>query len=157
MMQLSKNFWLSEFTKSDTAIRQGIDNSPEPEHLVALAHLCCAVLQPVRDALGPIKVTSGYRSLALNRAIGGSQGSQHSKGEAADIECFGPTSNLDLAKWIVQNVNYDQMILEHWDGVDPKSGWIHVSARVTGNRKQQLRAFKRNGKTVYEPVDVMRL
>ena len=156
-MQLSKNFWLSEFTKSDTAIRQVIDNSPEPEHLVALAHLCCAVLQPVRDALGPIKVTSGYRSLALNRAIGGSQGSQHSKGEAADIECFGPTSNIDLMKWIVQNCEFDQAIAEFVDPNDPKSGWIHVSARVGNNRKQQLRAFKRNGKTVYEPVDVLKL
>ena len=126
MMQLSKNFWLSEFTKSDTAIRQGIDNSPEPEHLVALKHLCCAVLQPVRDALGPIKVTSGYRSLALNRAIGGSKTSHHMKGMAADIES--PSlSNYDLAKWIEKNCKFTQVILEFYTQGVPSSGWVHVS------------------------------
>lgn len=156
-MQLSKNFTLAEFTKSDAAIRQGIVNNPTPEHLDAIVHLCTTVLQPVRNALGSITITSGYRSLALNAAIGGSNGSQHSRGEAADIECNGSTSNLELAKWIVRNVIFDQIILEFWDGVDPKSGWVHVSAKKTGNRKQQLRAFRRNGKVVYEPVDVLKL
>lgn len=156
-MKLSKNFTLSEFTKSDTAIRRGISNQPTSEHLESLKHLCAAVLQPVRDALGSIQITSGYRSLALNQAIGGSNGSQHSKGEAADIECHGSTSNLELAKWIVRNCEFDQLILEFWDGVDPKSGWVHVSARKNGNRKQQLRAFRRNGKVVYEPINVLTL
>lgn len=157
-MKLSKNFTLQEMTKSDTAIRKNISNLPGPEHLQALTHLCTSVLQPIRDKFGPLRVTSGYRSPALNRAIDGSSNSQHSKGEAADIECVDETSNLDLAKWIADTLPFDQLILEFWDGKDPKSGWVHVSAKARGNRGQVLRAYKNSkGKTVYAPVNLKEL
>ena len=149
MAQVSKNFSLKELTRSDTAIRKGIDNTPDTEQTINLTHLAIFILQPVRDEHGTTMVNSGLRVLELNRAIGSSDNSQHVKGQAADIECTG-ISNLELARWIRDNLDFDQVILEAYDGVDPRSGWVHVSYRNDGkNRKKCLTATFTNGKAKY--------
>lgn len=148
-MKLSKNFTLQEFTKSQTALRQGIDNTPQGEHLEAAKKLFENVVQKVRDNFGPTVINSGYRGPKLNEAVGGSSRSQHCKGEAADIECPG-TSNYDVAKWIEDNCDYDQLILEFYTPGIPDSGWVHVSYSADGNRKKSMTAMKENGKTVYK-------
>ena len=151
-MKLSNNFSLSELTKSQTAERKGIDNTPSTEHQENLKRLCETILQPIRDHFGQVvSVSSGYRSVELCVAIGSSTGSQHAKGEAADFEIFG-VSNKELADWINKNLTYDQLILEYWNESDPNSGWVHCSFTLNGNRKQYLRAYKENGSTKYEPV-----
>ena len=151
-MQLSSNFSLGELTKSQTATRKGIDNTPSPEHQENLKRLCENVLQPVRDHFGRVvTISSGYRSPELCVAIGSSTQSQHAKGEAADFEIFG-VSNKELADWINENLDYDQLILEYWKESDPNSGWVHCSYTDGSNRKQYLRAYKENGSTKYEPV-----
>jgi len=147
-MNLSKNFTLTEYTKSQTALRQGIDNTPGDEHLASAKLLFEKVVQPVRDHFGPTVINSGYRGPALNAAVGGSSSSQHCKGEAVDIECPG-TPNYDVARWIEDNLDYDQLILEFYTPGIPDSGWVHVSYKSEGNRKQSLTATKENGKTVY--------
>ena len=150
MIRLSKNFTLTEFTKSQTALRQGIDNRPGTIHLHNAKLLFGNVVQPVRDHFGPTVINSGYRGPALNEAVGGSSKSQHCKGEAADIECPG-TPNYDVAKWIEENLDFDQLILEFYTPGIPDSGWVHVSYKSEGNRKSVLTAMKENGKTVYKP------
>ena len=148
-MRLSKNFTLSEFTKSQTALRQGIDNTPEGEHLEAAKELFENVVQPVRDNFGVTVINSGYRGEELNKAVGGSSRSQHCKGEAVDIECPG-TSNYEVAKWIEDNLDFDQLILEFYTPGIPDSGWVHVSYKTEDNRKSVLTAMKEDGKTVYK-------
>ena len=148
-MKLSKNFTLQEFTKSQTALRQGIDNTPEGEHLEAAKKLFENVVQKVRDNFGPTVINSGYRGPALNEAVGGSKTSQHCKGEAADIEVPG-VPNADLAEWIRDNLDFDQLILEFYTPGIPDSGWVHVSYKADGNnRKSILTASRIDGKTVY--------
>ena len=151
-MKLTANFSLNELTKSQTAERKGIDNTPSTEHQENLKKLCENVLQPVRDHFEQVvSVSSGYRSPELCTAIGSKTTSQHARGEAADFEIFG-VSNKDLADWILYNTNYDQLILEYWKESDPNSGWVHCSYSESNNRRQYLRAYKENGKTKYEPV-----
>ena len=152
-MSLTENFSLEELTKSQTAVRKGIDNTPGPEHQDNLKSLCEMILQPIRDHFGQVvSVSSGYRSPELCTAIGSSAKSQHAKGEASDFEIFG-VSNKELADYIDQNLDYDQLILEYWKGEDePNSGWVHCSYTDGNNRKQYLRAYKENGSTKYEPV-----
>tara|TARA_R100001594_G_scaffold33490_1_gene62118 strand:+ start:38 stop:496 length:459 start_codon:yes stop_codon:yes gene_type:complete len=152
-MKLTENFSLNELTKSQTAERKGIDNTPSTEHQENLKSLCTAILQPIRDHFGQVvSVSSGYRSPELCVAIGSSTQSQHAKGEASDFEIFG-VSNKELADYIDQNLDYDQLILEYWKGEDePNSGWVHCSYTNGNNRKQYLRAYKENGSTKYEPV-----
>ena len=151
-MKLSDNFSLLELTKSQTAERKGIDNTPSPEHQENLKLLCTHILQPVRDHFERVvSVSSGYRSPELCTAIGSKITSQHAKGEAADFEIFG-VSNKALADYIDSELHYDQLILEYWNESDPNSGWVHCSFSLNGNRKQYLRAYKENGKTKYEPV-----
>ncbi len=102
-MQLSKNFWLAEFTQSQVATRLGISNNPNPHEIAALRQLAENVLQPIRDHFGkPVVINSGFRSPRVNHQIGGAASSQHTRGEAADIEIPG-VSNLELAKWIRDN------------------------------------------------------
>jgi zinc D-Ala-D-Ala carboxypeptidase len=149
MVSLSKNFTLQEYIKSQTALRQGIDNTPSDEHLTSAKKLFEQVVQPVRDHFGVTVINSGYRGPALNAAVGGSATSQHCKGEAVDIECPG-TPNYDVARWIEDNLDYDQLILEFYTPGIPDSGWVHVSFKTEGNRKQSLTAMKENGKTVYK-------
>ena len=151
-MKLSNNFSLNELTKSQTAERKGIDNTPSTEHQENLKSLCTHVLQPVRDHFGQVvSVSSGYRSPELCTAIGSKITSQHAKGEAADFEIFG-VSNKELADWIHYNVNYDQLILEYWKESDPNSGWVHCSYSENQKRRQYLKAMKVDGRTKYEPM-----
>ncbi len=152
-MKLTENFSLGELTKSQTAERKGIDNSPSTEHQENLKSLCEMILQPIRDHFGQVvSVSSGYRSPELCVAIGSSTKSQHASGCAADFEIFG-VSNKELADYINENLDYDQLILEYWKGEDePNSGWVHCSYTNGSNRKQYLRAYKENGSTKYEPV-----
>jgi hypothetical protein len=150
MVKLSENFSLQEYTKSQTATRQGLDNTPGEEHMASAEALFQNVVQPVRDNFGVTVINSGYRGPALNEAVGGSSNSQHCKGEAVDIECPG-TGNYDVAKWIEENLDYDQLILEFYTPGIPDSGWVHVSYKAEGNRNQSLTAMKEDGKTVYKP------
>jgi hypothetical protein len=151
-MSLTKNFSLIELTKSQTAERKGIDNTPSAEHQENLKSLCEMILQPIRDHFDcVVSVSSGYRSPELCVAIGSSTKSQHARGEAADFEIFG-VSNKELADYIDQNLDYDQLILEYWKESDPNSGWVHCSYTNGSNRKQYLRAYKENGSTKYEPI-----
>jgi len=149
-MQLSKNFTLQEFTKSQTALRMDIDNTPEGEHLEAAKVLFEKVVQPIREHFGPTVLNSGYRGPKLNEAVGGSAKSQHCKGQAVDLEVPG-VANADIAQWIVDNLDFDQVILEFYTPGIPDSGWVHVSYNPDGEqRKSILTAMKENGKTVYK-------
>jgi len=150
MVKLSQNFTIQEYIKSQTALRQGIDNTPSTEHMGNATELFRNVVQKVRDNFGVTVINSGYRGEALNKAVGGSSTSQHCKGEAVDIECPG-TPTYDVAKWIEDNLDFDQLILEFYTPGVPDSGWVHVSYKSEGNRKSVLTAMKENGKTVYKP------
>ena len=152
-MQLTANFSLKELTASQTAERKGIDNTPSAEHQENLKSLCTHVLQPIRDHFSRVvSVSSGYRSPELCTAIGSKITSQHAKGEAADFEIFG-VSNKELADYINETLDYDQLILEFWNESDPNSGWVHCSYSEGNNRKQYLKAYKdENNKTCYAPI-----
>ena len=148
-MNLSENFTLQELIYSDTAVRMGIDNKPNDETVENLKILCENILEPIRSHFkAPVIVSSGYRSEAVCLAVGSSSKSQHIKGQAVDFEIFG-IPNKDVTDWIVQNLDYDQCILEFWTPNDPNSGWIHCSYNDSGNRKQYLNAQKLNGRIVY--------
>jgi zinc D-Ala-D-Ala carboxypeptidase len=126
-MKLSRNFSLGELTKSQTALRMGIDNNPTPEDLYNLHLLCDNILQPVREHFGrAVTISSGYRSEDLCVAIGSSRKSQHAKGQAADFEIFG-VDNKEVAEWIRDVLDFDQLILEFYNEDDPSSGWVHCS------------------------------
>ena len=150
-MNLTRNFSLLELTKSDTAIRKGIDNEPNADQVDKLKLLCENILQPVRDHFGRVKVTSGFRSSELCVAIGSSINSQHAKAEAADFECPG-VDNAELADWIHKNLSYDQLILEFYTPGEPNSGWIHCSWIDGTPRASRLWAYRSEGKTKYKPI-----
>jgi hypothetical protein len=148
-MNLSANFSLKELTKSDFATRLGIDNTPDEETIDNLKTLCDKVLQPVREHFGKsVTVNSGFRSSETNQATGGSKSSDHVKGMAADIEIAG-VANADLAQWIMDNLDYTQLILEFYTQGIPDSGWVHVSYDPNNLKKQELTAVKVAGKTQY--------
>jgi hypothetical protein len=148
-MNLTKNFTLAEMTKSETALRHGMDNTPGEQQLAALKLLAEKVLQPVRDHFGRgVKVNSALRTLPVNRAIGSGDNSDHVRGQAADIEIPG-VPNAELAEWIKDNLEFRQLILEFYTPGIPDSGWVHVSYVAEDNKKQVLTATKQNGKTVY--------
>jgi hypothetical protein len=148
-MNLSANFSLKELTKSDTATRLGIDNTPNEEIIDNLKTLCDKVLQPVREHFGKsVTINSGYRSPESNAAVGGSKTSDHCKGQAADIEIDG-VPNPELAQWIMDNLDYTQLILEFYTQGIPDSGWVHVSYDPNNLKKQELTAVKVAGKTQY--------
>lgn len=151
-MKLSKNFALSEITHSNTAKRLGIDNEPTETHLQNMQHLVDNLIQPLRDAVGPIRVSSGYRNPELNRAIGGSRSSQHCKGEALDLQFWqnGKMMNELIYEWILDSgIEFDQMINEF------DFAWIHISLKKKGSRNQVLEAFKDDdGDTKYRYADV---
>lgn len=150
-MQLTNNFSLHEMTKSETALRLEMDNTPPENVINNLKTLCEKILQPVRDHYGKgVKVNSGYRAPEVNAAVGGSKMSDHCHGQAADIEIPG-VANAELANWIADNLDYTQLILEFYTQGIPDSGWVHVSYDPTNLKKQQLTAVKQNGKTVYLP------
>jgi len=156
-MKLSKNFTLNELVKSNTATRLGITNTPDKEGIIKLRLLVGELLQPIRDAIGPIRVTSGYRSRELNYMIGSSNNSQHTKCEAIDIQHYkrGKMNNLVIYNTIInRGLDYDQCILEFGDGTETKDptnpAWIHLSYKATGNRRDLLVAYKdKNNKTKY--------
>lgn len=144
-MNLSENFTLHELTRSDTATRLGIDNRPDPKQVGNLLLLCKHVLQPLRDHFGKaVDISSGYRSPALNKAVGGSQTSDHSKGCASDLRIKGH-SLLEIAQYIQDNLPHTQVILEFYDKHDPSKGWVHVSY-VEGNLKNESLTTK-DGRT----------
>ncbi len=151
-MKLSKNFALSEITHSNTAKRLGIDNEPTETHLQNMQHLIDNLIQPLRDSIGPIRISSGYRNPSLNRAIGGSSSSQHCKGEALDIQFWqmGKMMNELIYEWILDSgLEFDQMINEF------DFAWIHISLKLEDNRKQVLEAYKnKDGDTKYRYADV---
>ena len=148
-MNLSPNFSLHELTKSETALRLDLDNTPDEQATENLRLLCEKVLQPVRDHYGKgVKVNSAYRSPESNAAVGGSKTSDHCKGMAADIEIPG-VANADLAQWIMDNLDYTQLILEFYTPGIPDSGWVHVSYDPANLKKQELTATKVAGKTTY--------
>lgn len=148
-MNLTKNFTLHEMTKSETALRQGLDNTPGDREVEALRLLAENVLQPVRDHYGKgVKVNSGFRHPEVNAAVGGSRTSDHCRGMAADIEIPG-VPNAELAEWIVENLAYTQVILEFYTPGIPDSGWVHVSYDPSNLKRQTLTAVKQDGKTAY--------
>jgi hypothetical protein len=153
-MKLSKNLSLSEVIKSNTATRKGIDNSPNNDHLESLEDIAKDIFQPLRDDLGVIYVSSGYRSDALNKAIGGSRKSQHSKGEALDLDNDNKNkaaTNTEIFNYIKDNLDFDQLIWEF--GTDEKPDWVHVSYTTKRpNRNQILKAYRQSGKTKYKSM-----
>lgn len=150
-MQLTENFSLAEMVKSETALRQNLDNTPGSVEIENLRLLCANILQPLRDAYQRgIKVNSGFRHPNVNAAVGGSRTSDHCRGQAADIEIPG-VPNYDLAKYISENFWYTQVILEFYTPGIPDSGWVHVSYNPSDLKCQTLTAMRENGKTVYKP------
>jgi hypothetical protein len=148
-MNLTENFTLSEMTKSETALRHDMDNSPDQTAISNLQALAVHVLQPVRDHYGKgVKVNSGFRHPDVNAKVGGSKTSDHCKGMAADIEIPG-VPNAELAEWIRGNLPFTQLILEFYTQGVPDSGWVHVSYDPANLKKQALTAVKQDGKTVY--------
>ena len=149
---MSQTFSIRELTYSDTAIRLGIDNTPTDEILINLQNVVQFILEPISNNFNSqIVITSGYRSPALCQAIGSSSTSQHAFGMAVDFEILG-IPNKEVSDWIVNHLDFDQCILEFWKPEQPNSGWIHCSYKALGNRKQYLRAYKGNGRTIYEVI-----
>ena len=148
-MKLSKNFTVAELSKSEAATRQGIDNTPSMAVIDNLQQLVDNILQPIRDKFGPVIVTSGYRSPAVNKAIGGSATSDHCKGYAVDFEVLG-MDNKELALWIQDNLKFTQLILEFYHKGVPDSGWVHVSYNRDNLKNEVLTAVKIANKTGYQ-------
>ena len=151
-MKLSDNLSLAEVTKSVTALRNGIANTPTATHLIALKEVAKNIFQPCRNHFGkPLAVTSGYRSEELNDLIGGSKKSQHSKGEALDLDAqvFGGFTNRELFLFIKDHLTFDQLIGEFPDDLG-EFAWVHCSYKTEGNRGEVLVAYKENGKTRYK-------
>ena len=146
-MRLSKNFTLSEITRSNTAKRLGISNEPTKEHIKNIQNIITKLIQPMRNDIGAIRISSGYRSSELNRAIGGSSKSQHCKGQALDLQYWsdGKMDNKKIYDWLIDNaVEFDQMINEF------DFAWIHLSLKEKKNRKDVLEAYKdEDGDTKY--------
>jgi zinc D-Ala-D-Ala carboxypeptidase len=152
-MKLSKNLTLKEVTKSDTANRLGIDNTPEEFDIKNLRAIAEEVFQPLRDHFGvPLFVSSGFRSKKLNKAIGGSKYSQHMVGEALDIDAdvYGSVTNRELFMFIKENLIFDQLIWEFGD--DDTPNWVHVSYKEKGQNRKQVKRAYRDSKGVYYKV-----
>ena len=150
-MKVSEHVSYKEVTKSNTAIRKGIENIPSGEQMENIKLLCENVFEPLRKHVdGPIAINSLFRSLKLNIAIGGAASSQHcaNNGAAMDIDdTYGNMSNADMFKFIKDNLDFDQLIWEF--GTDENPNWVHVSYKTRDNRKQILKCSKVKGKTVY--------
>ena len=141
-MKISKHITLAEATKSQTAIRKGIDNMPGPNIIPNMIEVANKCFEPLREWHGkPIGISSFYRSAALNRAVKGSPRSQHMKGQAIDIDADifdNGITNADIYRWLVNNVDFDQIIWEFGDDSNP--AWVHISYVGKGNnRRQELR------------------
>jgi hypothetical protein len=148
-MKLSENLSIAEATYSATALRKGIVNKPTVTHLISLKAVANNIFQPCRNHFGkPLRVTSGYRSKALNKAIGGSNNSQHSKGEALDMQSTEGYTNRELFMYIKDHLTFDQLIGEFPDNMG-EYAWVHCSYKAEGNRGEVLIAYKEDGKTKY--------
>lgn len=144
-MILSKNFTLEELTKSSVASRFKIDNTPSSIQQASLKLLAEKILQPVRDHYNsPVIITSGFRCMALNAMIGSKTSSQHIAGEAADFEVLG-FSNLSVAEWIRDNLNFDQLILEFYRAGEPSSGWVHCSFKTDSQNRKEVLTISNEG------------
>lgn len=153
-MRLSKHFTLEEMTKSMTAVRRGIDNTPGAGDIKNLENVCYEILEPVRAKFDkPVTITSGYRSEALCEAIGSKKTSQHAKGMAVDFEIMG-VPNIKVAYWLINNVDFDQCILEYFSPDDGQAGWIHVSYNEKGANRKQVLTF--DGKKYSEGLPEMK-
>tara|TARA_R100000458_G_C8093298_1_gene123075 strand:- start:72 stop:566 length:495 start_codon:yes stop_codon:yes gene_type:complete len=157
-MKLSRSFTLEELTRSDTALRLNMDNTPTKEGIIKLRLLAANLLQPLRNVVGPIRITSGYRSPALSQAIGSSANSQHCRYEAVDCQyVFRKTmNNLKIYNALIDlDLDFDQCILEFGTSthnLDGKPAWIHLSWKVSDNRREVLVAYKdENNRTKYRP------
>jgi hypothetical protein len=136
-MRISPHVTLAELTQSQTATRLKIDNTPPPAVVANLKLVCQKVFEPTRTHFGkPIRISSGYRSPKLNKEIGGAKNSQHTKGEALDLQGMEGLKNSQIFNYIKNNLDYDQLIWEYGTATEP--AWVHVSFRKTGNRKQIL-------------------
>lgn len=149
-MKLTENLSLAEVIYSATALRKGIVNKPTVTHLINLKEVAKNIFQPCREHFGkPLRVTSGYRSKELNKAIGGSNNSQHSKGEALDMQSTEGYTNRELFMYIKDHLSFDQLIGEFPDNVG-EFAWVHCSYKTEGNRGEVLIAYKDdNNKTKY--------
>ena len=153
MEKISKNISYKEATRSITAIRLGLENKPSDYELTNMQVLAEKVFQPLRKWIGkPIKINSFFRSVELNKAIGGSSRSQHCEGRAIDIDdTYGHATNAEMFDWIKENLDFDQMIWEFGDDENPD--WVHVSyVSEDSNRKRCLKAYRENGKTKYKVI-----
>ena len=140
-MRLSPHFTIEEFTRSSKATELGIDNTPNQVIISALESLCDIVLEPIRVHFDrPVKILSGYRCIELNKAVGGAATSQHTLGEAADIEIAG-VHNAELWQFIVDTLNYDQCIAERLRRDSPSAGWVHVSHKRFGAQRKEALSF----------------
>lgn len=151
-MKVSENITLEQLTRSQTASRKGIKEqfNPPVEIVENLRELCVNVVERVLLMFPKLTISSGYRSVELNKAIGGANSSQHTKGEAVDL-LIPNASNINIARAILSaNIKFDQMIIEF--GTLEKPAWVHVSYKKNGNRSEILRAEKVNGKTVYSKI-----
>lgn len=152
-MYISKHLELAELTRSESAKRNGISNMPTPEHVANLKKLADNIFEKIREHFDrPIRISSGYRSIDLNKIIKGSKTSQHSTGEAIDIDMDGTdVTNKEIFDYIKKNLSFDQLIWEF--GTDKNPDWVHVSYESSGKqRKEVLKAKKINGKTIYENI-----
>lgn len=139
-VQLSQHFTLAELTKSATALRLGIDNTPNAQEIECMRFWCNTIGEPIRAHFGrPMQINSFFRSPELNKAEGGARNSQHTFGQAGDIEIPG-VHNADLYRWIRDNSDlyFDQMIAEHLSVADPAAGWVHISAIRDGGRREAI-------------------
>lgn len=136
--QLSEHFSRAEFEHSDTAIARKLPNVMGAIELANAKALCLNILEPIRRHFGrPVQLNSGFRSTKVNLAVGSKPGSQHERGEAADLEVPG-VSNLDVAKWIAgSTLDFDQLILEAYHHGQPSSGWVHVSRSPARGRQRR--------------------
>lgn len=147
---ISKHISEKEATKSVTALRLGIDNTPDGDTLNNMKIVAEKLFEPLREYVGgAIKINSFYRSSALNEAIGGSTRSQHCKGQAIDIDdIYGHKTNKEMFVWIKDNLDFDQMIWEF--GNEDNPDWVHVSyISEDKNRNRILKAVRDEGKTKY--------
>jgi len=150
-VNLSKNFTLEEFTKSQSALRRGIDNTPNAIQIENLRDLVDHVLQPVRSHFArPVIITSGFRSRKLNSAIGGSATSHHMGGMAADIEIPGVANGI-IAEWIAESLPFTQLILEFYTPGVPDSGWVHVAYDAEDLRQETLTVTRTIRGVHYQP------
>ena len=153
-MKLTANITLDELTKSQTAERKGINNNPSPQQIENIKALAVNVLQPVRSHFDkPLIISSGFRCAQLCIEIGSKITSQHvadNDAAAADFEIPG-VDNRELATWIKNELEFDQLILEFYRDNEPTSGWIHCSYSSNNNRNQCLRAMREDGNFIYKP------